>query len=262
MGAAIRIYAEFFWRRLRRGRFIVGSLVIALLPAVIAGLAVAGGRWGKGLFFEALGIDLRLLLPLAPMLLAAQAVGEELDQNTHTYLFARPAPRTALVLGKCLTTVLALLPSFLIGVLLTFLVAVALPALLQAQMHADDVTAALPALLPALCATAVGVIAYTGVAAGVGTIFVRRPLLGGFIYIVVIEELFGSIPGALKVVCVNFHLRAVAGLLGPTSTGFLQAWEPRPEPWLGALVAIVMGGAWLALALTLVSDAEYREAAK
>src|SRR5262249_59148752 len=116
MTEAIRVYAEMKWRRMRRGRWIAGSLVVALLPALVAAVAAVKGRWGAGLFHESLEMYFRLLLPLAPVLLAGAVVAEEVDANTHTYLFARPASRAAIVLGKSLTAIVAILPAFLIGV--------------------------------------------------------------------------------------------------------------------------------------------------
>jgi hypothetical protein len=263
MTEAIRIYAHMRWRRLRRGRFIAGSLTVALLPALVAAIAAAKGRWGAGLFHESLEMYFRLLLPLAPVLLAGAAVAEEVDANTHTYLFARPAPRSAIVIGKSLTAIMALLPSFLLGVGMCFLIAVVMPAALSDSVHASDVTAAKGAILPAVGAIALGVPVYTGVATGVGTLFVRRPLLGGMLYILIMEWIFASLPGALKVVSVNFYLRGVAGLLPEaTNLGFLRIWEPHPEPWLAAIIAILIGAAYAALAMWLVTDAEYRESAK
>jgi hypothetical protein len=263
MGHAIRIYAQMRWRRLRRGRLITGSLVVALLPAMVAAIAAYKGRWGAGLFHESLEMYFRLLLPLAPVLLAAACVAEEVDANTHTYLFARPAPRAAIVIGKSLTSMLAILPAFLIGVGMCFLVAVVMPAALSDSVHAADVDAAKGALLPALAAVALGVPVYTGVAAGVGTLFVRRPLLGGMLYILVIEWILASLPGALKIVSVNFYLRGVAGLLPEaTNIGFIRIWEPRPEPWMAAVIAIGFGAAYGALGMWLVTEAEYRESAK
>jgi hypothetical protein len=263
MTEAIRVYAEMKWRRMRRGRWIVGSLTVALLPALVAAIAAAKGRWGAGLFHESLEMYFRLLLPLAPVLLASTVVAEEVDSNTHTYLFARPAPRAAIVIGKSLTAMLVLLPSFLIGVGLCFLVAVVMPAALSDNVHAADIAAAKGAVLPALGAVALGVPVYTGVAAGVGTLFVRRPLLGGMLYILVMEWIFASLPGALKVVSVNFYLRGVAGLLpDATEVGFFRIWEPHPEPWVCLIVAIILGVGYAALGTWLVTDAEYRESAK
>jgi ABC-2 type transport system permease protein len=264
MGHAIRVYAEMRWRRLRRGRIIIGSLVIALLPAAVAAIAAAKGRWGSGLFNESLEMYFRLLLPLAPILLASAAVGEEVDANTHTYLFARPAPRAAIVLGKSLTSILAIMPAFLVGVGMCFLVAVVMPAALSDSVHAADIDAAKGAILPALGAIALGVPVYTGVAAGIGTLFVRRPLLGGMLYILLFEWIFASLPGALKIVSINFYLRAVAGLLPDTTTvgGIFRIWEPHPDAWVAIIVAIALGAGYGLLGMWLVTDAEYRESAK
>jgi hypothetical protein len=249
------------WRRLGRARLLWGSLTIALLPAAMALVGVGMGRWGAGLFHEALEVYFRLVLPLAPVLMVAQAVAEELDLNTHTYLFARPAPRAAIVLGKWATATLALLPSFLVGVGLAFVAAVVVPAATNAQVRTSDITTALGTLGPALAAVALGVPVYCGVAAGVGTLLVRRPMLAGFLYILVVEDLFATLPGFVKVLAVSFYLRTLAGLPPDHSAALMRVWEPEPGAAASTLLALVIGGLWLALAMWLVKGAEYREAA-
>src|SRR5262249_27589336 len=136
-----------------------------------------------------------------------------------------------------------------------------LPAALAPAMRGSDVFAALHTLAPALFAVGLGLVAYTGVAAGIGTLFPRRPLLGGFLYILVIEELLANLPGALKIVAVSFHLRVVAGMTGQTGSLFSR-WGPRPEPWVATIVALAMGGLWMLLATWLVTNAEYRESSR
>src|SRR5205823_10135669 len=115
-----------------------------------------------------------LVLPLAPMLLSAAVVGEEIEARTYTYLWARPAPRGALVLGKCTVYALALVPAFLTGVLATFAIALA--------RTPEDIVPSLPQLARVVATVALGVPIYTCVAAGVGTLLVRRPVLAGLIY--------------------------------------------------------------------------------
>jgi len=246
----MRVYAETAWRRLRRGRLLWGSAVVAVLPLLVALIGVFHGRFGAGLFDESLEIYLRLLLPLAPVLLAAQVVGEEIEARTFTFLWARPAPRAALILGKCVVYALALLPGFLIGTLLTFAVA-------MVRADGADVTAALPHLARVGVTVLIGVPVYTALAAGVGTLVVRHPTLAGLLYVIVIEGLFASIAGVLKATAVSFYLRALAGLQFSSTPG---VWEPRPSPVAAALVALLLGAGWLFLATWLVSDAEYREA--
>src|SRR5262249_17321703 len=153
---------------------LVGSLAIALLPALVCAVGLLMGRFGPGLFDEAIEIYLVLLLPLAPVLLASSVVGEEIEDRTFTYLWARPAPRAALVLGKCTVYALALEPAFLVGVLATFAVALA--------RTPDEIVPSLPHLGRIAATIALGVPVYTGVAAGVGTLLVRRPVLAGLAY--------------------------------------------------------------------------------
>src|SRR5262249_31126828 len=157
---------------------------------------------------EAIELYLRLLLPLAPALLCAQAVAEEIDAKTHAYLWARPAPRAALLLGKGAMGTLTLLPAFLAGGALAYGVSMA--------RDAGRLGAEMGRCVAAMEAVALGVPLYAMLALGVGSLFLRRPLLACFLYILAVEELVASLPGALKVVSMSFYLRALAGLsLGP-----------------------------------------------
>ena len=102
LGQATRIYAEMSWMRHRRGKMESLCLALLALPVVIAGGLAAAGQWGRGLFDSLLEIQFRFLIPFLPALLASSAVAEEIEERTFTFLFARPAPRSSLVLGKYL----------------------------------------------------------------------------------------------------------------------------------------------------------------
>jgi ABC-type transport system involved in multi-copper enzyme maturation permease subunit len=246
---AALLYAEMTWRRGSRVRRAAAALVVALLPALIAAVGVAGGRWGRGWLDESLEIYLRFLLPFAPVLATAQLVSDEVEARTYTYLWARPAPRAALVLGKWALHSIVLLPSFLCGVVLTYVVALA--------RDPSGFGESLPHLLRVMGGVALGVPLYTALAAGIGTLLARRPLIAAFLYILIVEELFGTVPGALKIVAISFYVRTLAGLSLGATPGI---WEPQPGPLLAVVIGVGIGAAWLLVGIWLIRDAEYRDA--
>ena len=112
------------WLRMRRGRMVWLAAVMFALPLVyVAGLAIAG-HWGRGLFDDVCELYFRFLVPFVPALTASAAVAEEIENKTFTFVFARPAPRGSLVLGKLAA---ATLPS----------IAVVVPSLVMAWLVAE-----------------------------------------------------------------------------------------------------------------------------
>src|SRR5262249_35902447 len=122
---ATRLYAELTWLRLWRRRVLVISATLLVLPLVgAAGLALAG-HWGVGLYDEINRVTFHFVLPFAPALLMAPFLGEELDRNTFTFVFSRPAPRVSLMFGKVLAVGLPLLVAVALTLLLTWVIAMA-----------------------------------------------------------------------------------------------------------------------------------------
>ena len=174
-----RIYGRMAWLRMRRGRIVWLAAVMFALPLVyVAGLAIAG-HWGRGLFDDVCELYFRFLVPFVPALTASAAVAEEIENKTFTFVFARPAPRGSLVLGKLAA---ATLPSM----------AVVVPSLAIAWVVAQlrfpaDMAETWPHLLRVELAAVAGLCAYGALAAAIGTLFSRHPLVAVLVYLMLIE---------------------------------------------------------------------------
>jgi ABC-type transport system involved in multi-copper enzyme maturation permease subunit len=241
-----RIYGRMAWLRMRRGRVVWLAAAMFALPLVyVAGLAIAG-HWGRGLFDDVCELYFRFLIPFVPALTASAAVAEEIENKTFTFVFARPAPRGSLVLGKLAA---ATLPSL----------AVVVPSLAIAWLVAQlrfpaDMADTWPHLLRVELAAVAGLCAYGALAAAIGTLFSRHPLVAVLVYLMLIEEGLGSAPIVLNLVTVAWHLRNVADLPLP-STSFMALTVPW---WASALAAIAVTPGLVWLTCVGVNGAEYR----
>jgi len=111
-----------------------------------------------------------------------------------------------------------------------------------------------PHLLRVELAAVAGLCAYAALAAAIGTLFSRHPLVAVLVYIMLIEEGLGSAPIVLNLVTVGWHLRNLAELPLPATT-----FMALSVPWWGsalATLAVTPGLVWLTC--VGVNGAEYR----
>ena len=239
------VYARIALLRLRRGKVIYFTLGLLILPIVVALIALIARSWGAALFKQVLAVYADFLLMFVPAIHAAPALGEEIDARTFTYVFARPAPRWAMPLGKFLATAAVLLVGCTASVVLAYVVCM--------LRDPSDIGTEIGLLGRAVAAAALGAVAFGALATAIGALFPRRPVVATLVYLLIVEGLFGHIPGFLKAISLSFHLRVVAGLHQPSG-----GWDPNPSALLSA--AILFGATLLFLWLgsAIVAGSEYR----
>jgi ABC-type Na+ efflux pump permease subunit len=246
LAQAAKVHARMSWLRLRRGRLVWAAAALWALPLVYAvGLAIAG-HWGRGFFDEVCELYFRFLVPFVPALVAASAVAEEIENKTFTFVFARPAPRASMVLGKWAAATLPSLAILVPSLLVAWVVA-------QLRFPGDMATTWVHLLRVAAAAT-LGLLAYGALAMALGTLFSRHPVVAVLGYLLVIEVGLGAAPLVLHLLAIGWHLRNVAELPLPATT-VLAVEVPA---WASALVALVITPALLALTGMSVAGAEYR----
>jgi hypothetical protein len=243
---AVAIHRRMHWTRLRRGRLRIAALVLLALPVVGTAAALPVAR---DLFDNVIEIYFRFLLPFLPALGASAIVSEEIEAKTFTFLFARPAPRFAMVLGKYAALVGPLVVGFAASIVLCYAVG-------ALRGTVEDFTNGLPHLGRVLAAAALGVVAFGALAALVGSWFTRHPFVAVMGYLLLVEAMFGSLPVIINLVAMSWHLRNLAGL--PLVESAFFSSELHVPLWVSSLV--VGGVSLLALvgASSAVSGAEYR----
>ena len=200
---AILLVSRMARLRLARGRarwFCAGA---ALLPVLLTLGLAAAGKFGGGLVDEVATLFFRLLVLGLPGFLAASAVADEMERRTFTFLFTRPVPRSAFVLGQ-LVTIFVVVAGLLS-------VAMALTWGLSWLRSFADAGGDLFHLLRLEAGVIIGTLVFTAFGLALGLLGRAHAFL-----IVVLYLLFdvgvGLVPFALRNLSLSWHVGNLAGL--------------------------------------------------
>ena len=215
LAAALRVFdlslGQMLWSRrtiflalVVGGPVVVGVVVRLLTSAGIGGAvhlggsAVVSGPSIFGLFLWLL--YLRFIVPVLGVFYGTALVADEVEDKTITYLFTRPIPRGAVLIGKYLAylaaTVLVVLPSVM---LLYFLVV---------PIGGGSLATAFPSLLKDLLLLGLGLAVYGALFAWVGAQF-KYPLVTGLVFAFGWEQGIMLIPGYLKRLTIAYYIQAL-----------------------------------------------------
>ena len=261
-GASRRVFdlslGEMLWSRrtIFMALVVGGPVLLAIIVTVVemfgmSPLRVNGQRVGGfGIFGVMIWmLFLRFIVPVLGVFYGTSLMADEVEDKTLTYLFTRPIPRGAVLVGKYLAylacTSLVVLPS----VMLVYFLLVPF----------RDVAGTFPSLVTDLGLLGLGLAAYGAVFALVGAYF-KRPLVIGLIFAFGWEQATLVLPGYLKQFTVAFYLQALVPHAMPSDgvTSLLQGMFRETPPvavslaWLGAFVV-----GFLYLAIRVVERKEY-----
>jgi ABC-2 type transport system permease protein len=191
--------------RQNRGLRLLVLVALFALPIVFAILIrtyqvpYRPGPVESGLIF---GLIFPALVPLSALLLASGMVQDDVEEQTLTYLLIRPIPRWAIYLAKLLGTVLV---SWARAVVFTV-------GTLVAVYWGDEglmgpVLRERAVIVAGLLALALS--AYSAIFGGL-SLWLRRTLVFGAIYIVGFEGVFGSIDFVIREATVIYYIRVLA----------------------------------------------------
>jgi ABC-2 type transport system permease protein len=189
---------------------------------------------------------IRFIVPVLGMFYGIGLIADEVDDKTITYLFVRPIPRSAVLLGKYLAyvvcTTLLILPSV---VIVYFLIV---------PIGGGSIGAAFPALATDLGVLALGIASYGAVFGWVGT-RLKRPLVIGLVFIFGWEPGVLLFPGYLKRATIGYYLQGLVPHTMPQDSAvnvLLQVFQEIPSVALSvsALAGITLVGVWLAARAT------------
>jgi ABC-2 type transport system permease protein len=261
-GASRRIFdlslGEMLWSR--RTIFMVlvvgGPVILALIVRVLEvfgmpALRVNGQRiGGMGVFGIMIWmLFLRFVIPVLGVFYGTALMADEVEDKTITYLFTRPVPRGAVLVGKYLAylacTSLVVLPS----VMLVYFLLIRMAELPGTFMQ----------LVTDLALLFVGLAAYGSLFAFVGAYF-KRPLVIGLVFVTGWEQTAMALPGYLKRFTVAYYLQALVPHSMPSEgvVSLLQGMFRDTPPmtvslfWLAAYVIV-----FLYLAARIVDRKEY-----
>lgn len=256
LGSVLRIFdlslGEMLWSR--RSVFLAllvgGPVVLALVSRLvwmmvptesfrINGETVSGaGTFGLMIWL----LYVRFIVPILGVFYGTALIADEVDDRTITYLFTRPIPRGAVLVGKYLAylacTVLLILPS----VVIVFF--------LMVPMGGSGVASAFPSLLGDLGMLAAGLAAYGAVFAWVGA-RIRKPLVAGLVFVLGWEPAVLLFPGYLKRLTVAYYVQALVPHAMPQDSAIsvlMQVFSEVPGMLLSlsALLVVTLGALWAA----------------
>ena len=261
-GASRRVFdlslGEMLWSR----RTIFMALVVGgpvLLALIVKGvemfgmsaLRVNGQRVaGFGIFGVMIWmLFLRFIVPVLGVFYGTALMADEVEDKTITYLFTRPIPRGAVLVGKFLAylacTFLVVLPSVMIVYFLL--------------VPFSQLPGTFGNLLVDLGLLALGLAVYGGVFAFVGAFF-KRPLVIGLVFAFGWEQVVLALPGYLKQFTIAYYLQALVPHAMPSDgvTSILQGmFRENPPVWVCLVWLFAYLGGFLYLATRVVERKEY-----
>ena len=194
---------------------------------------------------------IRFVVPVLGVFYGTALIADEVDDRTITYLFTRPLPRGAVLLGKYLAylacTILLILPSV---VLVYFLIV---------PLGGGSIGAAFPSLLEDLGMLVVGLTAYGAVFAAVGA-RLKRPLISGLVFAFGWEPAVLLFPGYLKRLTVAYYVQALVPHAMPDDSAvsmLLQVFREVPSVIVSLACLAGITGVTLWLATRWVETREY-----
>jgi ABC-type transport system involved in multi-copper enzyme maturation permease subunit len=252
--SALRVFdlsvGEMLWSRrtifmaLVVGAPVIISLCLRLLDALGAPVFRVNGMTMAGPAIFGLMIwvfYLRFTVPVLGVFYGTSLIADEVEDKTITYLFTRPIPKGAVLVGKYLAylacTIFVVLPS----VMIVYLAIVPMRGSLGASFID---------LVKDLVLLAIGLSVYGAVFAFIGAKF-KRPLLIGLVFIFGWEQAALAFPGYLKKFTVAYYLQALVPHAMPND-GVVSLIQGifRETPSLGEslfwLAAILLGFLWWA----------------
>ena len=212
LASSLRVFdlsvSEMLWSRrtifmaLVVGAPVLISLILRLLDALGAPVFRVNGMMMAGPSIFGLMIwvfYLRFTVPVLGVFYGTSLIADEVEDKTITYLFTRPIPKGAVLVGKYLAylacTFFVVLPS----VVIVYLCIVPMRGSLGGSFLD---------LLKDLTLLAIGLAVYGAVFAFIGARF-KRPLLVGLIFIFGWEQAALAFPGYLKKFTVAYYLQAM-----------------------------------------------------
>jgi ABC-2 type transport system permease protein len=236
--------------RIRRGRALWFAAAIGLLVIVLTlAIRVSGHVAPRPLWEAVTAYPLRyVMVVLVPFLFCATALSEEVEARTITYLFVRPAPKSAVLLGK-----------YLAGTA----IAVALVSGTVAIVFVSAWIGAGAAIPWAELGRAAGGFALTSACYGAmflffGVIWVDAPYLLSLMYFGIVEIPLSLLPNIVHVASMSYHLTNLLGRTTHETNPVLATWNPVISMTVSAAVLGGVGLVFLLGATSMVTGAEYR----
>jgi hypothetical protein len=235
-----------------------GPVVLAAVIRVLAALTTVGelrmtdaGEGGPAVFGVMIWLlYVRFIVPALGVFYGTSLIADEVDDKTITYLFTRPVPRSAVLIGKYI--------AYLVCAALLVLPSVVLVYFLVVPMGGGGVGPTFPLLIQDLGLLLVGLAAYGAVFAWVGA-RLDRPLVVGLVFVFGWEPAVLFLPGYPRWVTIAHYLQALVPHAMPADSA-VSMLMPAVRDVPGTGTSLLLLAFTSALALWLAARAvEQRE---
>ena len=193
---------------------------------------------------------LRFTVPVLGVFYGTSLMADEVEDKTITYLFTRPIPKGAVLVGKYLAYLACTVGVVLPSVVLVYLLIVPLRGNLGASF---------PDLVKDLVILTLGLAVYGALFAFIGAKF-KRPLLIGLVFIFGWEQAALAFPGYLKKFTIAYYVQGLVPHAMPNDSALslIQGIFRESPTLLGSLAGMALiWGVCLALAAWVVERREY-----
>ena len=255
VNAAIRMFdvavGQLLWSR--RTMFMVLAVTAPIVIAVIlrvsdtmgvSALRVNGHQVGGPVMFGGMIwlLYLRFIVPVLGTFYGTALIADEVEDRTITYLFTRPIPRGAIVVGKYL--------AYVVCTILVVLPSVTAVYFLITPIGGGSIGETFPMLLTDLGILALGLAVYGAVFAFIGA-RVPRPLVAGLVLVFGWEQIALLVPGYLRRFTVAYYLQALVPHAMPqddvvSAIESLFSRSPAALSSILSLLGILVVALWLA----------------
>jgi ABC-2 type transport system permease protein len=249
LGSRLSALAALFVLSLRhhvRGKRLLILAVLFLLPV---GIALLGHRFDNNAqqfeYILLLNMIPHAMAPLAALLYASGIIQDEVEDQTLTYLLIRSLSKRSIYLVKLLAT-------FLTAILLTAVFAT-ITCLVIYWKAPDLWTTIVPHRVPKIVALmSLSLVAYCSLF-GCLSLFVRRSLVVGIGYIIVLEGMLGSFDFAARRLTVVYYFRVLVARWLGIQEGFAREWSLHldTDPTAQQCVLILLVGSLVASILAM-----------
>ena len=226
------------------------ALAIAIVLLQASGFLPGSGMSRAAIFGMLIWVlYLRFIVPVLGVFYGTSLIADEIEDRTLTYLFTRPIPRGAVLVGKYLAylvcTVLVVLPSVVV-VYFTL-------------VPFREVPASFLQLLGDVGILALGLAVYGGLFALMGA-GLNRPLVIGLVFAFGWEQVVLLLPGYLKQWTVAYYLQALVPHTMPSGgpASMLQSlFRDTMHPVAAVACLLIELAIFLVLAVRVVNRREY-----
>ena len=213
-------------------RVVAGIMAIPIAFAVVWAFAATPDENSLNFMSESIFrlLFIATLLPVAVLILATGALGNEIEDQTLPYLTLKPVSRLRIVVEKLSATVVVATPLAWLGLAIAFFI----------TLGGDATDSNNLQILGAMVAATVGgVLAYGSIFMLV-SLYAARALLAGITYVLVWESLLGRYLPGLKVVSIQHYTESIyAGLIDTDYYRTAVAPSDPLEDPTGLIAAII-----------------------